>query len=69
MKEQLVQQSGGTNIQFNEEETKSSVWLGCREHLEKEMARIKTREVSRGLIMKSVECFSKESGLILKAEG
>lgn len=33
------------------------------------MVRIKIREVSRGLIMKSVECFFKEFGFILKVEG
>lgn len=54
------------STQFNEEETRSSCWLERRVLLEKEMARTETRHLSRSLIMKSIECFSKDSGLILK---
>lgn len=37
--------------------------------MEKVMAGTETRKVRRGLIMRSIECFSKESGLILKMVG
>lgn len=37
--------------------------------MEEEIAGTETRKVRRDLIMKSIECFSKESGLILKMVG
>ena len=68
LKEQLIQQNGGLHLGFTEART-SSVWLQCRLQMEKVMAGTETRKVRRGLIMRSIECFSKESGLILKMVG